>query len=278
LGNTWYDSLQAKVTKRLSHGLSFFSTFSWSKTLTIGTERDPNPGTTGNASFNDVFNRANQKYLSIYDSPLQTTMAISYITPAPRINKWLSWVARDWTFGTALAYRSGLPMPVPTATQSTGLSSLLFQSTFANRVPGEPLFLADLNCHCFDPNKTYVLNPKAWTQPDVGTFGTSAAYYGDYRKQRRPSESMSLGRTFRITEKANFNIRIEFNNIFNRAYFNDPRNSDIAETKSPLPNGNVNPNSGFGAINTTTQVGGAGLAAVVNIAPRNGVLVGRFTF
>jgi hypothetical protein len=285
LGNTWYDSLQTKLTKRFSHGLSLLGTFSWSKTLTIGTERDPNPGTTGNASYNDVFNRQNNKYLSIYDSPFQFTASATYVTPAWKTNKVLSWLTRDWTYGAVVAYRSGLPMPVPYAQGTPNLNSLLFQGgaapnsgTFANRVPGEPLFTVDLNCHCFDPNKTYVLNPKAWAQPAPGTFGTSAAYYGDYRKQRRPSENMSIGRTFRIKERASLNIRLELNNVFNRAYFNDPRNSDITEPRSLLSNGNVNPNSGFGAINTTTQVGGAGLAAVVNISPRNGVLVARLTF
>ena len=169
-------------------------------------------------------------------------------------------------------------MPVPLATQTPQLNSVLYQTTFANRVPGQPLFTKDLNCHCFDPNKEYVLNPAAWSQPAVGTFGTSAAYYSDYRKQRRPSENVSIGRTFKMKERASFNLRFEMINVFNRAYFNDPRNSDITEQRSPLINGNVNPNSGFGAINTIAQVGGAGIPAVVNISPRSGLIVGRFTF
>jgi hypothetical protein len=279
LGNTWYDSLQTKLTKRMSHNLSLISTFSWSKTLTIGVERDPNPGTTGNASYNDVFNRQNQKYLSVYDSPFQFTLSATYITPSIKGNKILSWISKDWTYAAVLQYRSGLPMPVPLATQNPPLNNMLYQTTFADRVPGEPLFTVDLNCHCYDPNKTYVLNPKAWTQPAPGTFGTSAAYYSDYRKQRRPVENMSLGRTFRITEKANFNIQIQFLNVFNRAFFNDPRNSDITEARSSIaPYGNNNPNSGFGAINTITAVAGAGIPAIVNISPRTGLLVGRFTF
>ena len=278
LGNTWYDSLQSKLIKRFSHGLSLLSTFTWSKTLTIGVERDPNPGTTGNASYNDVFNRKLSKYLSIYDSPYQFTLSATYITPAVKANKILSLVTKDWTYGAVLQYRAGLPMPVPLATQTPSMSALEYQTTFANRVSGEPLFTVDLNCHCYDPNKTYVLNPKAWTQPAAGTFGSSAAYYSDYRKQRRPVESMSLGRTFKIRERTGFNIQMQLLNVFNRAYFNDPRNTDITEARSFLTNGNVNPNSGFGAINTVTGVSGAGLAAIVNIAPRTGLLVGKFTF
>ena len=37
-----------------------------------------------------------------------------------------------------------------------------------DRVPGQPLFLQDPNCHCFDPSKTFVLNPAAWVNPPAG--------------------------------------------------------------------------------------------------------------
>jgi hypothetical protein len=67
-------------------------------------------------------------------------------------------------------------------------------------VPGEPLSTVDLNCHCDKPNRTYVLNQQAWAQPAPATFGTPAAYYSDYRKQLRPAENMSIGRTFRIKQ------------------------------------------------------------------------------
>ena len=275
LGDTWYNSLQMKATKRLSHGLLFNSTFTWSKTETIGTERDPNPGSTGNAVYNDVFNRPNNKYLSIYDQPFQWTLSATYITPRLKGNKALSWLARDWTYGVFLAYRSGLPLQVPLANNNLNLA--VFQTTFANRVPGQPLFTKDLNCHCFDPNSTFVLNPAAWTDPAPGQFGTSAAYYSDYRKQRRPAESMNFGRTWRIKEKASFNLRIELYNVFNRPIVNDPTNTNAKAPQTRLPNGNAS--SGFGYINTTTTVGGAGVAGVVGVpGERQGLLVGRFTF
>ncbi|HXP85095.1 MAG TPA: TonB-dependent receptor [Bryobacteraceae bacterium] len=275
LGDTWYESLQAKATKRMSHGLLATSTFTWSKTLTSGSERDPNPGSTGNAVFNDVFNRPNNKYLSIYDQPFQFILSLTYVTPKLNTNKVLSWVARDWTYGAFMAYRSGLPLQVPAANNNLGLQ--VFQSTFANRVPGQPLFTHDLNCHCFDPNATFVLNPAAWADPAAGQFGTSAAYYSDYRKQRRPAENMNLGRTFRLTERVALNVRIELTNIFNRPVVNDPTNTNAKAPQVRLPNGNAA--SGFGYINTTTTVGGAGVAGVVNVpGERTGLMVARITF
>jgi thioesterase domain-containing protein len=65
-----------------------------------------------------------------------------------------------------MRYGSGLLILVPSS--NNNLNSVLFQATYANRVPGEPMFLADPNCHCFDPNKQFVLNPKAWADPAAG--------------------------------------------------------------------------------------------------------------
>ncbi|HTA43117.1 MAG TPA: TonB-dependent receptor [Bryobacteraceae bacterium] len=280
LGDTWYDGLQVKATKRLSHGLSFVSTFAWQRTLDIGSERDPNPGTAGNAVTNDVNNHNQNKYLSASDQPLVFNISLNYVTPKLGIgNKALSWLARDWTYGAFLQYASGLPIQAPFANNQ--LSSLLFNGipgvpsstgTFADRVPGVPLYTVDLNCHCYDPSKAFVLNPAAWTDPPAGQFGTSAAYYNDYRTQRRPIENMNLGRTWRIKERYSLNIRMEFSNIFNRAFWNNPTFANAAAPQQRLPNGNAA--SGFGYLNTTTFSASTG----PNILPRQGVLVAHFTF
>jgi hypothetical protein len=134
-----------------------------------------------------------------------------------------------------------------------------------NRVPGQPLFIKDLNCHCFDPNTTFVLNPAAWTNPAPGQWGTAAGYYADYRYQRRPGESMSLGRNFRIKERMNLQIRADFTNIFNRTEPNNPTSTNALASQTK--NGNQT-TAGFGYINNAT----------VFSPPRAGTLVARFTF
>ena len=62
----------------------------------------------------------------------------------------------------------------------------------------EPCAGADLNCHCIDPHKDFVLNPVAWSQPAAGQYGVGNPFYNDYRYERTPSEQMSLGRIFRM--------------------------------------------------------------------------------
>jgi hypothetical protein len=112
IGDTWYESLQVKATKRFTHGLEFSSAFTWAKQLAQGVEDDFGRG--GGVIINDAFNRPNQKALSSYDQPLQFVFSGSYTTP-----KWsatntgmkvVSWLSRDWQIGTLLRYASGLPI------------------------------------------------------------------------------------------------------------------------------------------------------------------------
>jgi hypothetical protein len=133
-------------------------------------------------------------------------------------------------------------------------------------VPGQPLFLKDLNCHCIDPNKDFVLNPAAWTDPAPGQFGTAAAYYDDYRYQRRPTETASFGRTFRVRESMSLQIRGEFFNVFNRTQINNPDSTNALAT--PTRNNLGVPTAGFGRINSGSLYSN----------PRSGQILARFQF
>jgi hypothetical protein len=272
LGNNWYDSLQTKATKRFSHGLDLQASFTWAKQMVIGAEEDVGFFQTISPAFNDVFNRNQNKYISGFDQPFLFVFAGSYTTPRLNGNKARSWAARDWIISSNLRYGSGLPIEAPAA--ANNLMSVLGRPTFANRVPGQPLTTVDLNCHCYDPNKTFVLNQAAWSNPPAGQFGTSAAYYSDYRYQRRPVENIALGRAFRFKERMSLNVRAEFTNIFNRAGIPNPTNGQgpgqtYASTQIKNPATGVNA-GGFGWVNTNP--------ATPVLFPRQGQLVARFQF
>jgi hypothetical protein len=253
LGDSWYNSLQSKLTKRTSHGLTGTAAFTWQKELQLGTE----------GSMNNVFNRGVNRTISGSSQPFTLRIGLDYHVPKLGPNRWTRAATGGWFIGTILRYGSGFPIAAPTATNS--LSSVLFQSTFADRVPGVPLFTQNLNCHCFDPNKTFVLNPAAWTQPPAGQFGTAAEYYNDYRYQRRPDEEGNLGRRWQIREGMSLEFRAIFTNIFNRTGMNNPSASNAQATQTMNSAGQTT--GGFGYINT----GSAG-------PPRNGTLEMRFQF
>jgi len=273
LGGTWYNSLQLTANKRFSHGLQFDFAFTWSKSL------DTFQGTP------DVQNRALAKGLSNLDQPLVSRIGATYTLP-----KWgpkgVSFLVRDWMVNGFVYYATGTPLAAPTA-NTTGYGTGLTQATIANLTfqnsvtqrqvrTGQPLYLKNLDCHCFDPNNTFVLNPDAWANPAPGQFGYQT-YYGDFRGERRPVENFSFGRQFRVKERISLNVRAEFTNAFNRAYYNDP--SLVNPQQAPTcrqANGTsgtcsqpgMQIISGFGSINTTT----------LRYPPRTGQLVAQIQF
>jgi hypothetical protein len=273
LGDTWYNALQMRVTKRFSRGLTATYTFAWQKEQTIGAESEDN-GFGGGPGVGDVLNRSLNKTISSFSQPLQSVISINYTTPKWGPNKWVRAALGDWTYSALLQYKSGLPIQSPSAQNGLASELELNVSPFAaftgggpymNRVPGVPLITQDLNCHCFDPQKTFVLNPAAWTNPGQGQFGNAAPYYDDYRFQRRPVENMGVGRNFAVTERLKLNVRAEFTNIFNRT---EAANPSAANSQLQISAPNGVPQAGFGYISPAT----------VFAPPRSGSIVARFTF
>jgi hypothetical protein len=285
-GNTWYDSLQIKVTKRFSHGLSAQGSYTWQKELTNGTNANTAYLTPSPPLVNDVFNRDQNKQISGFSLPQMLVVSFSYTTPKLQADgkgwKALSWALRDWTYSGVLRYQSGQLLQSPPSAANLLDNMARGPSnnpaiwgggrTFLNRVPGQPLFLVDPNSH-FDPTQKLALNPAAWVEPPYGEFGASAPYFNDFRWQRQPQESMGFGRIFSVGSEGKYKIqfRAEFYNIFNRLFYSMPSDGGATTISSPTarnnPGGTLS--AGYGYVN---WLNGAGAQ------PRSGQLIARFEF
>ena len=305
LGDTWYDSLQVKLTKRYSRGLTVNASYTFQKELTLGANSatpyftagsgGEAPGAAGPVVVNDVNNRMQNKQISSLDHPQVLTVTFNYTTPRNKFGgdgvggKTLQWLSRDWTFGGVLRYQSGQLLETPSANNNflyqLGVGSqdnpALFSSPqgLENYVAGQSFFAPGFNPNShFDPTKTLVLNPNAWTQPGPAQFGVSAPYYISNRWQRQPAESFSLARNFRIKEKYNIQIRAEFQNIFNRVFYTAPATGNGTGTATGTTYNNPFPvagsssgalNAGYGYVDSFNGYG---------TQPRTGQVVARFTF
>jgi hypothetical protein len=248
LGNSFYDSLQVKATKRYSHGLDATMAFTWSKTQNTGNN-------------NDIFNRTNGKSLAGSDRPFIFNIGANYNTPQVSGNRWIRNIVGEWTIGALLTYSSAGFVGVPGSQNQLAQSTL--QGTRMNRVTGQPLFLNDLNSHNIHPDSLLHYNPAAWQDAAPGQWGYGAGQYSDYRGFRRPSEQFSVGRLF-IREGKTLQIRAEAFNAFNRLFFPDPGGGPTTATTR---NAAGQLNGGFGWINKVNVFG-----------QRNGQLVARFSF
>ena len=297
LGDTWYDSLQIKLTKRYSRGLTVQAAYTFAKQLTNAANSDTSYLTPEDPLINDVFNQKNLKQLSGFDQPQTFLVNFTYTTPKTKFGgdgfagKTLQFLARDFTIAGVMRYASGMLIRTPPSSNNlvnelglgttplNGVQVFGGGTTFENYVPGQSCFASGFNPNShYNPETTLALNPNAWQDAAVGTFGVSAPYYGNCRWQRQPQESLSVGRLFRIKEKMQLQIRAEFTNPFNRVFYSMPAvgngtNSLTAASKTnpfPVPGeGTGALSGGFGYVNT---LNGAGTQ------PRTGQLVARFTF
>jgi hypothetical protein len=300
-GDTWYDSLQVKFTKRYSHGLTVQGAYTYQKELTNGVNSNTSYLTPDAPLINYVFTPSLNKQISGFDIPQELIISFTYTTPKFAAEnqgmKVVSAVARDWTLSGLFRYQSGTLLRTPSSNnnflQDLGIgpnnNPALWGggTTFQNRVPGQPLFLVNPNSH-FDPTTQLVLNPAAFQDAPAGTLGYTSPYLNDFRWQRQPAESLGFGRIFRIKEGFTLSVRAEFQNIFNRLFYALPADSG--------PNGlaglpAVNPQTATAHGNSLGSVsgllsGGYGYVSWVNggagtleaAQPRSGQLIARFTF
>jgi hypothetical protein len=272
-GNTWYDSLQVKGTKRMSKGVQVNATYTFSKAFV--------------ATRQNIFDPTRSKSIQSIDQPHVLQMSVVYQTEKHFGNGILSWITRDWQVGAFMKYASGLPLTPPPATTTNNLPG-------GNEMvrTGEPLFLKDLNCHCFDPTREQVLNPAAWANPAQGTYGPgpfasggTSLLYSDFRGQRRPSESFNIMRSFRLSKgdrPVTLSIRADFANIFNRALMVDPQSGSTTTSplNAPTKNGAGQYTAGFGIIPEVFNVRAFPASSNINASqlPRQGTIVARVTF
>ena len=286
LGNTWYDSLQLTVTQRFTHGLSFNMNYNYSKNLdTI-------------SSISDVFNRGLSKNLSANDRPHALRLSVQYQVPDLRrsglefvSNQYVSQVLSGWGIGTFLNYQSAGLLGRPTSNGTLPISQFLgrgpggaqlkrnadgsymnpWSVNWIDNSGAQRTDPIDINCHCYDPTKNQVLNPLAWENIPNGQWGTDQSSLRFYRGIRLPDESANFARNFRIKERVTLNVRVEFNNIFNRTKLPNPStagNFATSPTKFTTGASTGLYSGGFGTYTVLSGLGGQ----------RNGTFVARLTF
>jgi hypothetical protein len=281
-GNTWYDAFQVSVNKRFSYGLSFNVNYNYSKNLDLMSSADP-------------FNRPLGKNLSLNDLPNQLRISGQYEVPQLKnkgipflSNKWAAPIFSGWGIGWYLNYQSAPVLARPTSGGNVPISQFLGRgpggaqqkrgpdgdyittwntnwTDYDGKVHNEPI---DVNCHCFDPTKTIVLNSAAWENVANGKFASDLTSIRAYRGIRIPQENANFSRNFRFNEGINLNVRVEFQNIFNRMQLPQPSAGGNYTAPPTVNQATGLYSSGFGTIVPTGGTSGM----------RSGVIVGRLTF
>jgi hypothetical protein len=237
-GNSTYNALIVKLTKRFSSGLSLLSDFTWSKLLTDADSSEPwiagvvGAGLGGDAAQN-TYNRAVEKSYSVLDIPVVLKVTASYDLPFGPSRKFLqrgvmSHIIGNWTMATYTFYQSGYPLGV----KDTSYQNYLFGGpTRPNVLTSD--WRAPVAGDSFDPNRDAYLTRSAFqtiTNPTVTPFGNAPRLNGATRSPYTVRTNITINRAFPIKERLKMNFRWEIYDLFNAKTWANPQSLDLANT------------------------------------------------
>ena len=214
--NSNYNSLQAKLEKRFSKGLSLLNSFAWSKSIDIS----PSNMETGNGSnyYMNFRNWDSYKAISDYDQPFQNTTSLVWDVPAGKGRRFGSGmpgladaVLGGWRLSGINTMISGQPINF-SYTPSTA-ASLTSGLTMRPNLVGNPFLPADQR------TPQHYFNLAAFAVPDASQpFGNAGRNIG--RSDAQYQLDMAIEKSFRLPwESKRLEFRTEAFNALNKTNF-----------------------------------------------------------
>jgi hypothetical protein len=213
-GSNVYHSMELRLRKRLSHGLSFDTSYTWAKNL--GYNNNSFAGRGGlDSVLQDNWNRQLERAVLPFDIPHAFLMTYVYDMPfrAPgALNK----LASGWSLSGIHRYQSGNPLGVLMNNNLPIFNRVLRPDRISGVNPATGISISD-----FQPNTDRVINPAAFATPAPFSFGNSAPYLADVRNFPALSEDFSLIKNTPIREGITTEFITQVVNAFNRHRFGD---------------------------------------------------------
>jgi len=242
-----YNALQVQATRRSSFGLSFLTSYTWSKTL--GTSDTAGPGAYSNYA-QDFYNRSADYGTSSYHYPHDLKLTWIYDLPfGPQGSVFTdgaaAYIMGGWQVSAIMRYRSGSPLGVVTGGY---VRDAIFNPGIRPDVVSEDQTVSRGE---LDPdNGTQYLNPSAFDTPgetDYGVperLGNAPRWLPRTRAFASLREDVSLIKRTDVgfPEGANFEIRFDILNFFNRTQWSGPnRNVTSAVFGKVFSKGGIGP-------------------------------------
>lgn len=234
-GNSTYHSMQVKLTKEFSQGLTFLVGYTVSKDITSSDSMGP--GVQGFIGANayigqNSYNRRAEKAVSELDTPQTLVTSFFYKLPIGNGERFLSHtgiashLVSGWDVAGILTYHSGTPMAVYEPCGSNTAGYVLFAGceftgmARVNLIPGVP---ETNKSSQFQPANTPFYNPAAFQIPAPYTFGNEGRALPHARTFASKNEDFTLEKTTNLVgDKVKLNFRAEFFNLFNRHIYTAP--------------------------------------------------------
>ncbi|MBI4890938.1 MAG: TonB-dependent receptor [Acidobacteria bacterium] len=228
VGRAQFHGMSVKITKRLSHGLSFLSSFSIGKNLRQTRPLNAQDFSLATWESTPLVKEPDQNI----DTPRKFAIAGIYELPfghgrrfAGDAKGWVDQVIGGWQANFNVTYQVGWVVDYPNAPQNA---------------PGSAKLENPTNKQWFNTSlwKTSSGTPVATQEPF--TLRTFPFLFSDVRRPGYKNWDFSLSKIFPITERLHLQFRAEAVNIMNHPWFADMASTDVT-------------NAAFGQLNTTQR-------------------------
>jgi hypothetical protein len=231
-----YHGFLLTVKRRLSAGLQFQGSYTWSKTIDDGSNWTGSSdwGNSGGPRYQAMKDRG----LSAFDVRNTFVTNFTYQLPGARVAGIPGVILRAWQVSGIVSLRGGNPFNV-----STGISPSHFRNGFISDFPDS---VADAKIQYDTRNSDRYFDPSAFRLPPGYTSQEQASLGGAYVGNTGRSiligpgsatVDLVLQKEFVVTERAKLQFRSEFFNLLNRANFALPNGRIFASATGTLPNG-----------------------------------------
>jgi|CZKJ01.1.fsa_nt_gi hypothetical protein len=211
-----YNSLQASLEKRFSHGLQLQAAYTWSKSLDWASsfEETVNP-----------FNYKSSRALSLFNSAQRFVLNYYWEFPVPRYNGFKGKVLDDWSMSGIIQFQSGFPIRIQTQDDAELISSLFFLSADAPQLTGPLQHQSGKQVTTQVVNGTqqtghFFINASSFSDPPLGSFSTTprSICCGPGQNQW----DVTFSKRIALSESRYFQFRADIFNLFNKTEFVNP--------------------------------------------------------
>lgn len=245
-GTSHYSSLQVNVTKGMSHGLSFITSYTWAHSI-------DNASGFESSGFGIRATNIYFPSLNVGDSDFDARQrfVIGYVYAVPSLHKTANWapdrVFGGWKMTGITTFQGGTPINLSdSGFRSLTCDAFVFYDCWDN--PNQVAAVSTL-----DPRgsaKNFWFNPKDFTRQAIGSFGDVGR--NTIHGPGINNFDFSLQKDTKITERMTFEMGIEGFNVFNHTQFCN----GIAGTAFVNPGGCITTNiasRNFGRVNQAGQ-------------------------
>jgi hypothetical protein len=203
-----YNGLSAVLRQNFSHGFTALISYTWSHSQDVSTDSN------GGGAPMDPYNWRRDYANSNWD--IRHRFVASYVYDLPWFrqsgNPVLKYALGNWQVNGITIIQSGLPFSVVVQGDPANMG----QSVGSQR----PNLVGDPQENCSGSNLSNCLNPAAFAAPANFTYGNLGR--NTFRGPGFSNWDFSLFKNFPIRERARFQIRGEFFNVFNHPSFGNP--------------------------------------------------------